>query len=131
MEHLPYQNIKEQLQSCRSKEETFKALVTLSKTLIRLTPEDKIDSNLVKGCETAVWLIIDRTNNIPQFKADSDAKLMRGILVTILSLIEGRSTHEIQSMDLSSELAQLNLGSYLTQSRTNGVLSILKKIAQT
>lgn len=130
MSSLSHQSIKEQLQACRSKEDTFKALVTLSKTLPRLSSEDKTDDNQVKGCESAVWLIIDNETEVPQFKADSDAKLMRGVLVAILSLVEGKSTDVILDMDLPSELAHLNLNSYLTTSRTNGVLSILDKVAQ-
>ena len=121
--------IKEQLQACRSKEETFKTLVTLSKRLPRLSAEEKIEEHKVKGCESAVWLITEETNNIRHFKADSDAKLMRGVLVAVLSLVEGKTIAEIQAIELTNKLVELNLSSYLTSSRTNGVLAILKKIA--
>ena len=122
-------NIKAQLQACRSKEETFKALVTLSKTLPWLSTEEKIEDNKVKGCESAVWLIMEENNGIRHFKADSDAKLMRGVLVAILSLVEGKMLSEIQAMNLSAELEELNLSSYLTSSRTNGVLAILSALS--
>jgi cysteine desulfuration protein SufE len=122
--------IKEQLQACRSKEETFKTLVTLSKTLPRLSSEEKTEENKVKGCESAVWLIVEESNGIRHFNADSDAKLMRGVLVAILSLVEGKSVENIQKINLKSELAELNLTSYLTSSRTNGVLAILTQIQQ-
>lgn len=121
-------NIKAQLQACRSKEETFKALVTLSKTLTRLTAEEKTEDNKVKGCESAVWLIIEEKDSLRHFKADSDAKLMRGVLVAILSLVEGKTLSAIQQIDLKAELEELNLSSYLTSSRTNGVLAILDKV---
>ncbi|MFT2110530.1 SufE family protein [Marinomonas sp. 2405UD68-3] len=130
MSSFSHQRIKEQLQACRSKEDTFKTLVTLSKTLSRLSAEEKTNNNQVKGCESAVWLIIDNETNVPQFRADSDAKLMRGVLVAILSILEGKTITEIQTMDLKAKLAEFNLSSYLTTSRTNGVLSILDKIAQ-
>lgn len=120
--------IKEQLQACRSKEETFKTLVTLSKILPRLSSEEKTEENKVKGCESAVWLIVEESNGIRHFNTDSDAKLMRGVLVAILSLVEGKSVEAIQKINLKSELAALNLTSYLTSSRTNGVLAILEKI---
>ena len=121
-------NIKAQLQACRSKEETFKTLVTLSKTLPRLSTEEKTEENKVKGCESAVWLIIEEKDGLRYFKADSDAKLMRGVLVAILSLVEGKTLVDIQKMDVAHELTELNLSSYLTSSRTNGVLAILSKI---
>lgn len=121
-------HLKAQLQACRSKEDTFKTLVTLSKTLPRLSAEEKIEDNKVKGCESAVWLIIEEKHGLRHFKADSDAKLMRGVLVAILSLVEGKTLADIQQIDLKAELAELNLSSYLTSSRTNGVLAILEKI---
>ena len=121
-------HLKTQLQACRSKEDTFKTLVTLSKTLPRLTAEDKTEENKIKGCESAVWLIIEESHGIRHFEADSDAKLMRGVLVAILSLVEGKALTDIQQMDLKTELAELNLSSYLTSSRANGVLAILEKI---
>ncbi|WP_394180647.1 SufE family protein [Marinomonas posidonica] len=121
-------NIKAQLQACRSKEDTFKALVTLSKTLTRLSADEKIEENKIKGCESAVWLIVEEKGNERHFKADSDAKLMRGVLVAILSLVQGKTRDDIQQMDLKAELAELNLSSYLTSSRTNGVLAILNRI---
>lgn len=122
-------NIKAQLQACRSKEDTFKTLVTLSKTRPRLTAEEKTEDNKIKGCESAVWLIIEEKEGLRHIKADSDAKLMRGVLVAILSLVEGKTLADIQQMDLKAELTELNLSSYLTSSRTNGVLAILDKIA--
>ncbi|MBU2022205.1 MAG: SufE family protein, partial [Gammaproteobacteria bacterium] len=75
-----------------------------------------------------VWLIMEGNDGLRHFKADSDAKLMRGVLVAILSLVEGKTLADIQQMDLKAELAELNLSSYLTSSRTNGVLAILNKI---
>ncbi|MBJ7536401.1 SufE family protein [Marinomonas transparens] len=122
--------IKAQLQACSSKEETFKTLVTLSKSLPRLSEEEKIEDNKIKGCESAVWLIIEESNGLRHFRADSDAKLMRGVLVAIVSLVEEKTRIDIQQMDLKAELQELNLSSYLTSSRTNGILAILSQLQQ-
>lgn len=120
--------IQVQLKACTSKEATFKELVSLSKQLERLTDAEKIEENKVKGCESAVWLIERQENGICTFQADSDAKLMRGVLMVILSLANGHNKAELQAMDLAAELNEFNLSSYLTSSRTNGVLGILKQI---
>ena len=120
--------IKAQLQACTSKEATFKELVSLSKQLERLSDAEKTDDNKIKGCESAVWLIEHQENGVCTFQADSDAKLMRGVLMVILSLVNGHSKAELQQMDLAAELGEFNLTSYLTSSRTNGVLGILKQI---
>lgn len=120
----------QQLLACKSKEDTFKTLVTLSKVLPRLSADEKNEEHKVKGCESAVWLIVEDVKGIRHIKADSDAKLMRGVLVALLSLVEGKTAPIIQAMDLKAELEKLNLSSYLTSSRTNGVLGILKRIQQ-
>lgn len=122
------ESIKQQLQACRSKEETFKTLVTLSKVLPRLSDEEKTENHKVKGCESAVWLIIEDQEDKRSIKADSEAKLMRGVLTALLSLVADKRLEEIQQMDLKAELEALNLNSYLTSSRTNGILAILSAI---
>ncbi|MCO4786478.1 SufE family protein [Marinomonas atlantica] len=128
MTELNRDAIQAQLQTCTSKEATFKELVSLSKQLDRLTDAEKIEENKVKGCESAVWLIERQENGVCTFQADSDAKLMRGVLAVILSLANGHSKAELQAMDLAAELNEFNLSSYLTSSRTNGILGILKRI---
>ncbi|WP_425643050.1 SufE family protein [Marinomonas gallaica] len=128
MTELNRDAIQAQLQTCTSKEATFKELVSLSKQLERLTDAEKIEENKVKGCESAVWLIERQENGVCTFQADSDAKLMRGVLVVILSLTNGHSKAELQAMDLAAELNEFNLSSYLTSSRTNGILRILQQI---
>ncbi|AEF56538.1 SufE family protein [Marinomonas posidonica] len=125
---MDYLDIKQQLQACRSKEDTFKTLVTLSKSLSRLSAEEKTEEHKVKGCESSVWLIVEERQGLRYFKADSDAKLMRGVLLAILSLVDGKNTNDLQKMDLTHQLTELNLSSYLTSSRSNGVLGILKRI---
>lgn len=128
MTDLNHDAIQARLQACSSKEATFKELVNLSKQLERLSDIEKTEDNKVKGCESAVWLIEHQENGVCTFQADSDAKLMRGVLVAILSLANGHSKAELQAMDLVTELSQFNLSSYLTSSRTNGVLAILNQI---
>jgi cysteine desulfuration protein SufE len=50
------------------------------------------------------------------------------VLVAVISLVTGKTQQTIQKMDLKAELAEFNLSSYLTSSRSNGVLAILKQI---
>ncbi|MFD1382918.1 SufE family protein [Rhodanobacter aciditrophus] len=128
MTEISRDTLQARLQACTSKEATFKELVMLSKQLDRLPESEKTPEHQVKGCESAVWLIESQENGYCLFRADSDAKLMRGVLVVILSLTHGRTKVELQAMDLVAELSQFNLSSYLTSSRTNGVLGILKQI---
>lgn len=129
MSKLPnYADVQIQLQACQSKEETFKALVGLSKSLPRLAEAEKVEEHQVKGCESKVWLLLKDEAGVVSFNADSDAKLMRGVLVAILSLANETPLNTLNQIDFNTHLNNLNLGSYLTPSRSNGVLGIIDKI---
>jgi cysteine desulfuration protein SufE len=98
---------------------------------INSLPEDyKNDSYLVEGCENAVWLhhYFDQSSNKHYFRTDSDSKIIRGLLVIVLSTCNQQSSNVILAVDLNVILQQLNFGKYLTPSRTNGLLSVMEEI---
>lgn len=124
------EEIKTLFSTCQSKEESFRALVKISKTLDRLDTDFKTDENAVTGCESQVWLRAeeDKESGLWYFKADSDAKLIRGFLAIILAHVEGLNSQEIQQLDILSSLSELKLEAYLTSSRNNGILAIITNI---
>ena len=124
--------IKDTFNQCKSKEESFRALVKISKTLSRLDTDFKIEVNAVTGCESQVWLLAqeDKETGLWHFQADSDAKLIRGFLAIILAYVEGLNSDQIQKLDLLSQLNNLNLEAYLTSSRNNGILAIITRIKE-
>ena len=124
------QEIKNQFNQCHSKEESFRALVKISKELNKLDTDRKIESNAVTGCESQVWLVAkqDEKTALWLFQADSDAKLIRGFLAIILAHVDNLNSQQIQQLDLIKELEQFNLAAYLTSSRNNGIHAIINKI---
>ena len=124
------EEIKTLFSTCQSKEESFRALVKISKTLDRLDTDFKTDENAVTGCESQVWLSAeeDKETALWHFQADSDAKLIRGFLAIILAHVEGLNSQEIQQLDILSALSRLKLEAYLTSSRNNGILAIITRI---
>jgi cysteine desulfuration protein SufE len=124
--------IEEAFNQSHSKEDSFRALVKISKTLHKIETDQKTSENAVTGCESQAWLVAKQDVNTAlwHFKADSDAKLIRGFLAIILAHTEGLTSEEIQKLDLISSLDKLNLGAYLTSSRNNGIRAIISKIQQ-
>ena len=129
---LDTNEIKNTFRQCRSKEESFRALVKISKTLVRLDTNLKSNSNAVTGCESQVWLTAekDKETGLWRFQADSDAKLIRGFLAILLAYVEELNSEQIQQLDLLSQLNDLNLEAYLTSSRNNGILAIITRIKE-
>ena len=127
---MKIQDINTLFQQCQSKEESFRALVKISKTLARLDTDKKIATNAVTGCESQVWLTAEKAQEtgLWRFQADSDAKLIRGFLAIILAYVEGLSSQEIQQLNIQAQLSTLKLDAYLTSSRNNGILAIITRI---
>ena len=93
-------------------------------------PEEYRKNNfIVSGCQAQVWLVPEFKNNLLDFYSDSDAFISKG-MITILNDIYGKNTPQ-DILDSDFELVKLlQLDTLLTQGRTNGVYSMLKKIKE-
>ncbi|MFT5451002.1 MAG: sulfur transfer protein SufE [Enterobacterales bacterium] len=108
----------------------YRQLFKLANQLTALPEDSKNDSHLVEGCESAVWLhhYFDPQSDKHYFLADSDSKIIKGLLVIVLSTCNQQSSKSILAVDLNTIFQQLNFGKYLTPSRTNGLLSVMDEI---
>lgn len=108
----------------------YRELFKLANELVALPEAYKNDEHLVEGCENAVWLhhYFDQQSNKHYFMADSDSKIIKGLLVIVLSTCNQQASNTILAVDLHNILQQLNFGKYLTPSRTNGLLAVMDEI---
>jgi len=88
----------------------------------------RVDENIVPGCEAKVWLQHREEGGRYWFELDSEARLMRGLSVILLSLVDGCRREEINEDDIHQRLNALGLQKHLTHSRVNGFNAILKRI---
>ena len=89
------------------------------------------DETLIQGCESLAWLLtVPSKQGKLYFQADSDAKVIRGLLVIVLAAFNGKTAQQIQAFDVESYFAKLGLMQQLSPSRGNGVLAIVEKIKQ-
>jgi len=93
-----------------------------------MTDEEKIDDHLVDGCESKVWLLGDVIDGHWQFRAASDARLIRGLVALLLTRVNGLSAQELQQVDLPDWFNQLGLSRQLSPSRSNGLNAVLQKM---
>ena len=111
-------------------EDRYAYVLDLGKKLPHLADAEKQDIFIVRGCTSLVWLIPQMSEQINhvQFKADSDAHLVRG-LIAILSVIYNNKPCEfVQNFDIESYFDQLGLSEHLTPNRRNGFFSMVGKI---
>lgn len=118
----------EAFQAVGSWEQRARMLMQWGDRLPALADEDKVDANLVQGCESLVWLVGRLENGHWQFAASSDARMIRGLVALLLARVNGLSTAELQGVDLPDWFNQLGLSRQLSPSRSNGLNAVLQRM---
>ncbi|MFW9266328.1 SufE family protein [Pseudomonas sp. NR3] len=111
-------------------EQRARLLMQWGDRLAPLSDADKCDANLVHGCESQVWLVGQLRDGHWQFSANSDARLIRGLVALLLARVNGLSADELQQVDLPDWFNQLGLSRQLSPSRSNGLNAVLKRMRE-
>ncbi len=113
----------------KSWDSRHREIMLLGKQLKGLTQSEKNEQSLISGCESLAWLVAEKnTQGIFNFQADSDAKIIRGLLVIVLAAFNNKTVVQIQAFDIQAYFEKLGLMQHLSPSRGNGVLAIVEKI---
>lgn len=111
-------------------EQRARLLMQWGERLPLLADDEKTDERLVDGCESKVWLLGEMIDGHWQFRAASDARLIRGLVALLLARVNGLSAAELQPVDLNDWFNQLGLSRQLSPSRSNGLNAVLQKMRQ-
>ena len=112
-------------------EDRYRYIIELGRKLPPFDEEYKIEDNLVRGCVSQVWLVTDVRDGDPpviEFRADSDAQIVKGLVAILLSLYSGKTAREILTADIRSIFQKLDLAKHLSINRANGFASMVKRI---
>ena len=105
----------------------YQYIIELGKTLKPMDPDLKIESNLIKGCQSNVWLFANQIEGKVEFVADSDAILTKGIIALLVRVYSGAHPDEILRAK-SDFIDQIGLKEHLSPNRANGLVSMIKQI---
>jgi len=115
-------------------EDKYKYIIELGKNCPSLNENEKNNDNKVDGCASQVWLITkkEKLNDkiILKFKGDSDALIVKGLVVILFSIFSKKSPNEIIKIDAFEKLRNLDLERNLTMQRSNGLSSMVKRIKE-
>jgi cysteine desulfuration protein SufE len=111
-------------------EQRYQFIIDLGKQIPGLSDEAKTPDKLVKGCQSSVWLDYTLQNGKYQFDVDSDAVIVQGLLVLVLSAYHDKTAQEILAFDMDAYFKELDLERHITQTRGNGLRAIVGKIRQ-
>ena len=105
----------------------YEYMIELSKTLDKMDESLKNDENLIKGCQSKVWLNADFKDGKINFIADSEAIITKGIIAILLMVFSNKTPDEIIKSDVSF-IEKIGLKEHLSPNRANGLYSMIKQI---
>ncbi len=105
----------------------YSYLIELGNELKDLDPKEKIDQNLIKGCQSRVWLVAEIENGVINFRGESDAVIVKGLVALLLRVVSGRTAKELLENELHF-IDDLGLKQHLSPTRSNGLLAMIKQI---
>jgi len=115
-------------QENKSWDKHYKLIIQLGKKLPKMDVKDKVESNLLQGCESLAWLIINKEGDLYTFKMDSDTRVVKGLMMILFIIYQGQKTEHLAHFDIQGYFTKLGLLKHLSPSRTNGLLTIIEKI---
>ena len=105
----------------------YEYIIDLGKNLPAIELSQKINENLIKGCQSKVWLWAEKKNNNIIYHADSDAVMTKGIIALLIRVLSNQKPEEIKSADLIF-IDKIGLKKQLSITRANGLLSMIKQM---
>jgi cysteine desulfuration protein SufE len=105
----------------------YEYLIELGKDLPLLNNAYKIEDNLIKGCQSQVWLHAEKKNDTIIFTADSDAIMTKGIIALLIRVLSHHSPQEIAESKLNF-IAEIGITDQLSPTRANGLVSMIKQM---
>ena len=105
----------------------YEYIIELGKSLPLIKEEYKTDENLIKGCQSKVWLQGEQTDDKIVFTADSDAILTKGIIAILIRTFSNQKAEDIINAD-TKFIDEIGLKEHLSATRANGLVSMIKNI---
>ena len=107
--------------------EKYEYIIELGKSLSIIDDKHKIEDNLIKGCQSRVWLHAQHNNGIITYTADSDAIITKGIVAILIRVLSNQQAEEIAKENLTF-IDEIGLKEQLSQTRANGLVSMIKEM---
>ena|SRR5688572_984476 len=103
----------------------YEYLIDIGKQLPELSAEHKTEENLVKGCQSKVWLHAERDNGRLKFEADSNTVITKGIIGLLVRVLSNQKPEDILKTNLEF-IDRIDLKSHLSSQRTSGLGAMIK-----
>lgn len=108
-------------------EERYQYMIDLGKTLPLIEDQYKTEDNIIKGCQSKVWVHANMQDNKVNFTADSDAIITKGIIAILIRTFSNQHPNAIIEAN-TDFIDKIGLKEHLSPTRANGLVSMIKQI---
>ena len=105
----------------------YQLLIDLGEEQQPLPASEKTEQNLIDGCQSRVWLVCDEHDGLLDFRAESDAIIVKGIVTLLIRVVTHHTPQEILDADLYF-IDRIGLTEHLSPTRSNGLLAMIKQV---
>jgi len=105
----------------------YEYLIELGKSVPKISEENKKEENIIKGCQSKVWLHAEKQDGLVRFYADSDAIITKGIISLLIRIFSNQKPENIINAD-TDFIDKIGLRQHLSPNRANGLNNMIKKI---
>lgn len=105
----------------------YEYIIELGKELAPIKKEHKIEENIIKGCQSRVWINATTKEGRVFFSADSDAIMTKGIIALLIKVLSGQKAKDIAVANLDF-IKRIGLNNQLSATRANGLVSMIKQM---
>ena len=121
------EEIKDDFSLFDSWEEKYEYIIDLGKKLEPLDIKLKVEENIIKGCQSTVWITSEFKEGRVFYKADSDAVIVKGLISMLIKVLSGNEPDKILEAKLDF-IKDIGMMTHLAQTRSNGLLAMVKQI---
>lgn len=105
----------------------YQLLIELGEEQEPLPEADKTEQNLIDGCQSRVWIVCEEYDGLLDFRAESDALIVKGIVSLVIRAVTHHTPQEILDNELYF-IERIGLTEHLSPTRSNGLLAMIKQV---
>jgi cysteine desulfuration protein SufE len=124
----PLSEVEEAFAFLEDWEDRYRYIMDLGAKLSPLADADRVEANLVHGCQSAVWVAMHEEGDAVRMTADSESQLVKGLAAIVVLALDGRTPEALIAFDLDALFAGLHLHEHLSPTRSNGLHGMIRQV---
>ncbi|MCF8361780.1 MAG: SufE family protein [Prolixibacteraceae bacterium] len=105
----------------------YSYLIEMGNELTPMSDDKKNEQNIIRGCQSQVWIDADYNNGVVTYQGDSDALIVKGLVALMLRVVNNQPPEAIMNADFHF-VDKIGLKEHLSPTRSNGLLAMIKQI---